>query len=229
MRRALKLVIGAVVVVAVLAGAFVAWYVLGDRAPGKPKLSADAKAPAGGPATPDGTWHVKRGAQVYVGYRIKELFGDAVIKHDVVGRTPAVTGNLTIANGRVTTAVVSADVTQLTSDREARDSYIRDHGLDSDKFPTARFTLTAPIALPAKVAKDQEVDTDASGTLLLHGVTRPVTFNLQARWNGPTIDMVGTAPLRVHDYGITPPDTVIADVDAKGSMEIDLSFVPSAP
>ena len=226
MRRALKLVVGAAVVVVVLAGAFVAWYVIGDRAPGKPKLGADAKAPTGGPATPDGTWHVKRGAQVYVGYRIKELFGDAVIKHEVVGRTPAVNGSLTITSGRVTTAVVSADVTQLTSDREARDSYIRDNGLDSDKFPTARFTLTAPITLPAKVAKGQEVDTHASGTLLLHGVTRPVTFDLQARWNGPTVDMVGTAPITLHDYGITPPHTVIADVDAKGSMEIDLSFVP---
>ena len=37
----------------------------------------------------------------YVGYRIKELFGDSVLKHVVVGRTPAVTGDISIANGRV--------------------------------------------------------------------------------------------------------------------------------
>jgi polyisoprenoid-binding protein YceI len=227
-RRAIKLLVGAVVVVVVFAAAFVAWWVFGDRAPAKPKLSADASAEAGGPATPDGAWHVKPGSQVYVGYRIKELFGDSTLKHDVVARTPAVTGRLRIANDRVTTAVVSGDVTKLTSDREARDSYIRDNGLDSYKFPTARFTLTTPIPLATPVKKGQEVNTQAHGTLLLHGVKRPVTFSVQARWDGPTIDVVGTAPIVLRDFGITPPHTVIADVDDHGSMELDLSFVPEA-
>ena len=224
MRRALKLIFGALVVVVLLAGAFVAWYVLGDRAPAKPELSASAPTGTGGPATPDGTWHVERGPSVFVGYRIKELFGDAVIKHEVVGRTPAVTGTLTIARDEVETAVVTADVTKLESDREARDSYIRDNALDSTTFPTARFTLTAPIALPPRVARGRPVHVRAAGTLLLHGVTRAVTVALDARWDGPTIDVVGTAPIVLHDFGIAPPHTPIADVDSHGSFELDLTF-----
>jgi polyisoprenoid-binding protein YceI len=222
-RRGLKLLFGALVVVVVVVGAFGAWYVFGDRAPGKPKLTACVTSNAG-PKTPDGAWHVVPSSKKYVGYRIMELFGHAVLKHEVVGRTDAVTGRMTIANGRVTTAVVSADLSQLASDRQARDAYIADNGLQSTKFPTARFTLTAPIAPPANVAKGQAVHAVASGTLLLHGVSRRITIALNSCWSGPTIDVVGTAPITLRDYGIQPPHTVIADVDAHGSMELDLEF-----
>ena len=84
----------------------------------------------------------------------------------------------------------------------------------------ARFTLTKPIALPAHVAKGQKFNTSASGTLLLHGVTRPVTVTLDARWNGPTIDAVGTAPITLADFGIDAPHTVIADVDDQGLLRV---------
>ena len=224
--RALKLFFGALVIVVLIAAGFVAWYVFADRAPSKPTLRATAPASAGGPATPDGRWHAVRNAKRYVGYRIKELFGDTVLKHEVVARTPSVNGSLTIAHGRVTAVVVSADVSRLASDRDARDSYIRDNGLQSDKFPTARFTLTAPIALPPHIAKGALVHARATGTMLLHGVTRPVTFAVDARWNGPTIDVVGTAPILLRAFGIVPPDTVIAAVNARGSMEFDLEFAP---
>jgi polyisoprenoid-binding protein YceI len=226
MRRAFRLVFGALVIVVVAAAGFVAWYVFADRAPAKPTLSANAPVSSAGPATPDGTWHVEQHATRYVGYRIKELFGDAVLKHVVVARTPAVTGTLTIAKGRVETAVVTADVSRLASDREARDSYIRDNGLQSNTFPTARFTLTVPIALPAHLGRGQHVHVEATGTMLLHGVTSPVTFTLDARWNGPTIDVVGTAPIVLRTFGIVAPDTVIAKVDSHGSIEVDLSFAP---
>jgi len=226
-RRAFTLVFGALVIVVVAAAAFVAWYIFADRAPAKPTLSVNAPVSSAGPATPDGTWYVDQHATRYVGYRIKELFGDSVLKHEVVARTPAVTGTLTIANGRVETAVVTADLTSLASDREARDSYIRDNGLQSNKFPTARFTLTVPIALPAHLSRGQRVHVAATGTMLLHGVTRPVTFTLDARWNGPTIDVVGTAPIVLDTFAIVAPDTVIAKVDSHGSMELDLSFAPA--
>ena len=42
----------------------------------------------------------------------------------------------------------------------------------------------------------------AIGRLQLHGVTRPITFTLDARWNGPTIDVVGSAPITLRDYRI---------------------------
>ena len=91
MRRALKWGVVALVVVVLAVGGFLAWWILSDRAPGKPTLNG-AGPTTGGPATPVGPWHVVRKKDAFVGYRIKELFGDAVLKHEVVGRTPTVSG-----------------------------------------------------------------------------------------------------------------------------------------
>jgi polyisoprenoid-binding protein YceI len=223
--RALKWGAVALVVVVLAVGGLLAWWILSDRAPGKPKLSA-AGPTTGGPATPVGGWHVVRTKDVFVGYRIRELFGDAVLKHTVVGRTPTVSGGLTIAANRVTTAQVTADLAELESDRAQRDTYIHDHALETDKFPTARFTLTTPIPLPADIKRGEGVETKATGRLLLHGVTRPVTVDVDARWDGPTIQVVGSAPITLADFHITAPNTVIADVDDHGSFEVDLVLAP---
>jgi polyisoprenoid-binding protein YceI len=226
-RRALKWLISAIVAAVLLVAALVGWYVFGARVPAKPKLDA-ASNTRGGPPTPFGSWHVVPGKNVYAGYRIKELFGDALLKRDAVGQTNAVHGTLTIAPGRVRAAVITADLTRLGSDRPARDAYVRDTSLETNKYPTARFTLTAPIALPARAAKGTKLHLRASGRLLLHGVTRPVTFQVDARWNGPTIDVVGTAPIVLADYRIRAPDTVIARVEDHGSIEFDLTFATGA-
>jgi polyisoprenoid-binding protein YceI len=227
-RRLLKLLLVAIVVVVLAAGGLVAWYVFGDHAPGKPKLSACGPIATSGPAISTGPWHVAREPDAFVGYRIKELFGDAVLKRDAVGRTPTVSGRMTVASGRVTAVVVSADLRDLDSGRAARDTYIQDNALDSNKYPTGRFTLTKPIALPAGVERGQKVHARATGRLRLHGVTRPITLDLDACSTGPTIEVVGSAPITLADYRIDPPDTVIAKVDDHGSIAVDLVFAPGA-
>jgi polyisoprenoid-binding protein YceI len=225
-RRALKLLIVALVVVVLAIAAFVGWYIFGSDTPGKPKLGATTNT-AGGPKTPVGRWHVVPADDVFVGYRIKEQFGDAILERDAVGQAHGVTGSLTIGTKAVTAVVVTADMKGLGSDRSARDAYVRDSTLETDKFPNARFTLTRPLTLPAAVTKGTSFKgLKAIGRLLVHGVTRPVTFTLDARWNGPTIEVVGSAPIVLRDYGITPPDTVIASVEDHGSVELDLTFAP---
>jgi len=226
MRRALKWGVVALVVIVLAVGGFLAWWILSDRAPAKPTLNGAGPTATGGPATPVGPWHVVREKDVFVGYRIKELFGDAVLKHEVVGRTPSVSGGLTISGNRVTSTNVRADLRDLASDRAARDTYIQDNALDTNKFPTGRFTLTTPISLPAGVVRGQALHATAKGRLLLHGVTRPVSVDLDAQWNGPTIQVVGSAPITLADFHISAPNTVIADVDDHGSFEFDLVFAP---
>jgi polyisoprenoid-binding protein YceI len=227
-RRAFKFLFGALAILLVGAIAFTAWYVLTDDAPAKPKLSNNTPTGTGGPPTPVGAWHVVRGPSVFVGYRIKELFGDAVLKRDAVGRTDLVTGGLKIAGSRVATVIVNADVSKLDSGRPSRDAYTRDNALETGKFKTARFTLTAPVLLPTNVARGKQVHAVASGALLLHGVTRPVRITLDARWNGPTIEAVGSAPIALADFGIDAPSTPIAKVDDHGTLEFDLQFAPGA-
>jgi polyisoprenoid-binding protein YceI len=215
--------IGLVIAALIAVGA---WYVFGGSAPAKPSLSSDPVA-TGGPATPDGTWKVVQGKDVYLGYRMTEVFGGDIVHKTAVGRTPNVSGTMTITGDRVTAARVSGDLRELHSDRAPRDNYIHTHAIESDQFPEATFELTEPISLRAPLSKGTPVHVSATGDLTLHGVTRRVTVPLDARWTGPTVEVVGTAPIVLRDYKIEPPQTSVVRADDHGSLELALTFQPS--
>jgi polyisoprenoid-binding protein YceI len=225
-KQSWRWVIGGLAVALVAAVAAAAWYVFGDSAPAKPKLSASAPTDTSGRTTPDGAWHVVDGKSVYVGYRMTEVFAGDIVHKTAVGRTPAVSGTMTIARNTVTAAAVTGQMQQLTSNRGARDNYIHSHAIETDTFPTATFTLTKPIPLPAPPVAGKQITVNATGTLDLHGVTKAVTVPLQARWDGDTIEVVGSLPIKLADYAITPPDTGVVKVDDHGSMELSLVFAP---
>lgn len=225
MRHPLRWILGGIAVVVIAALGFGAWYVFGSSAPEKPKLSATATTVVGGPATPTGSWKIALGDDVYLGYRIKELFADSVVKRDAVGRTADMTGIMRISGPSVTAATVTAQMQHLESDRGTRDNYIHTHAIESDTYPTAVFRLTKAIPLPQPLVKGAKVKVDATGKLTLHGVTKAVTVPLEARWTGPTIEIVGTAPINLADYKIDAPDTGVVSVDDHGSLELSLTFI----
>ena len=217
------------IVLAVIVGVgFGAWYVFGSNAPAKPKLVGCQAGAAGGPATPIGTWKVAPGKNVYVGYRITEVFRGDVVHKTAVGRTPAVAGTMTIAGSKLTVTTVTADMQKLASDRGTRDQYIHTHGLETDTYKRAKFTLTQPVALAAPLAKCVPQKVTATGSLTLHGVTRTVRVPLQASWNGPTIEVdAADIPVKLSDYKITPPKTSVTQADDHGSIEFALTFTPA--
>lgn len=230
----------AVVGVVVLGGLAFWWFVLRGDAPERASLpvrttDTTAAATAGtsgvdpaSTASADGTYTVSTGTDVFVGYRVQELFGSETIKKTAVGRTAAVTGTLTVAGDQVTVVTVEADMTQLKSDSGTRDSAIRTRGLQTDQFPTATFVLTSPIALPADLAAGQTVDVTGTGDLTLHGVTRSVEVPLQAVWDGASTISVATPTgikINMADFSIEPPSNAIVTVDDNGEIELQLVFV----
>lgn len=239
MRNAAKLLVALVVLAVLALGALVVWYfVFDDDAPPEAALpdrtttTLAGDEPPGGATTTtaaadvDGEWTVQTGAEVFVGYRIQELFAGETVKKTTAGRTPVIEGSMTVADGTVTAATFTADLTQLASDEERRDDRLRERGLQTDQFPDATFTLTEPIELGALPAVGDERSATAQGELLLHGVTRAVTVELTTRWNGDTIDVAGGAPIVLADYGIEPPDVAgILEVDDNGTFELQLTFV----
>jgi polyisoprenoid-binding protein YceI len=222
-RHPLRWALLALLVVVLAAGGAIAWYVFGDDAPPKPTLS-DATVARGTASDPEGDWTVVPGEERYVGYRIKELFGGATIKKDAVGRTEAISGSMTIADGSVRSARVTAELGRLESNRVARDTYLASNALETDEFPDAAFALTRPVALPEPLEVGQEIELEAVGELTLHGVTKTVTVDLEARFDGDRVEVAGSAPVVLADYGIDRPDTPVAAVDEKGSLELHLVF-----
>ncbi|HEX5614564.1 MAG TPA: YceI family protein [Acidimicrobiia bacterium] len=225
-RRLAKVVIVLVVLLAALAGAFW-WFVLRDDAPPEaalPDRTVATTSDDAEPQSPDGTWTVQTGDDVFVGYRIEEQFAGDTITSTAVGRTAVVSGSLVVTGTEVTAVDIEADTTALESDASRRDGFIRDRGLETTAFPTASFRLTEPIDLGGPPELGAVVAATATGELELHGVAREVQIAVEARWNGDTIDVSGSLPIVLADYDIERISIPFVTVAEDGVLELQLTF-----
>jgi polyisoprenoid-binding protein YceI len=221
MRPLLKLGLAFTVVLGLLAGG--GWLLLAGRdSPPAARLAPGSGA--GGVGRPDGDWVVARTDDGFVGYRIRERLGAISAPNDVVGRSHNVTGTVVITGSTLTAAQVTVDMTTLRTDMEPRDGRMREDGLETLRFPTANFRLTRPVAL-GDVSGGRVVSLRLPGELTLHGVTRQVTFPLQARWDGATIQVAGSMPLRRADYALQVPSLVGFRIQDQGAVELELTLV----
>jgi len=232
MSKVIKIGIAAVAVLVLAAGAYW-WAALRDTS--APTANLDAMAvssgsqlPAGG-ASVDGTWIVKAGPDVFVGYRVNETALPAHTVKTANGRAPGVTGTLTIADNSVTKADLTIDLTKMDSGAGGlREQVLQKIGLETDKYPQATFSLSGPVALPANIAAGTSVSVTLKGTMTAHGVTHELNIPVQAKWDGTEIvaATVGDgAPFVMADWGITVPDLAISDPDDHGTLEAQLRFV----
>jgi polyisoprenoid-binding protein YceI len=214
-RRARVLVLGAVaVVVLAVAGGYVALKLTGDDAPPPPTLSG---APASGSADA-GTerWRPLAGQGTFVGYRVNEQYLGIGVR-TAVGRTSAVTGTVTVDGDRIASADLTADMRRLRSDQSRRDDTLRYRGIETDRYPTSRFTLTAPFAISPRRRH-------TAGTLTLHGRRAPIDVTVSGqRVAGDRLELVGSAPIAFARFGIEPPSVAgIVSVRDHGLLEFRL-------
>jgi polyisoprenoid-binding protein YceI len=220
-RHWLRWLIGAIVVVAVLAAAgpfiYIHFFNAAPSAlsltPGSsssaPSSGSTVSASSGGTATANtaasgpvaGTWTVGSGS--VVGYRVNEvLLGQNAT---AVGRTTSVTGHLTIQGTTATAASFSVPMDTIHSDKSQRDGQFDGRIMDVAQYPTGTFTLTSPIELAPLPAAGVVKSYTAHGQLTLHGASRAVTFTLTAERKGAQIEVAGQIPVLFSDYNIQNP------------------------
>jgi polyisoprenoid-binding protein YceI len=190
-----------------------------------PAPSTSASASSSDAAAAAGTWTVGSGSQA--GYRVREQLASLAAPSDAVGRTSAVTGTLTLTQAAsgytVAAAAFTVDVSKLTSDQARRDQRIHSQGLESDRYPSATFTLTSPIALTADAAGGQTIHVSAGGDLTIHGVTKSVIIPIDARLTGSKIELVGSITFPFSQFGMTPPSIGgFVTVQNNATMEFQL-------
>jgi polyisoprenoid-binding protein YceI len=225
MSRLTKILIGLGVAIVVLAGlAAGGWYFFIKSDPEPPAKITKTTTVGGG--TLDGTYRVAPGdANSFVGYRVTEQLVGGAIDQTATGRTSDVTGSFTITGTTVRDVSVTADLRTLTSDRDQRDNAIKDRGLESNRFPEAKFVLTAPIKEPKLPTAGETVTTTARGDFTLHGVTKKVEIPVEGRWDGRDVQVVGRLHIVFADYGIQAPTSpVVASIDDQGEMEFQIFF-----
>jgi polyisoprenoid-binding protein YceI len=211
-----------------------------DPAGGLETPGASATEPAAAPGSSQatgaqggisGTWTVDPSVGSFddftgsfVGYRVKETLA-SIGATEAVGRTPGVTGSMTVDGSTITAAAFTADLTGLRSDSDRRDGQLRRQALETDRFPTASFKLTAPVVLGAQPAEGATVEATAVGDLTLHGVTKAVEIPLQARLEGGVVTVAGSLPITFADFAMAKPESMmVLSVEDSGTLEVQLQL-----
>lgn len=160
----------------------------------------------------------------YVGYKVNEELA-SIGAATAFGRTPEVSGTLTIDGTMATTVDIEADLTALESDSGFRDRALRSQALETDAFPTAGFRLTEPIDFGTVPEEGTVIEATAVGDLDLHGVVNRIEIPIQAQLVGDAIAVTGVAPVLFTDYDIEAPSApAVASVEDNGTIEIQLFF-----
>lgn len=171
-----------------------------------------------------GAWTVASDSTV--GYRVKETL--AGLDTEGAGRTSSITGTMTIDGTTVTATELTVDMTTFKSDDSRRDNQFNTRIMEVSQFPTATFTLTTPIDLGGVPSDGSSVQVQATGDLTIHGVTKPVTFDLTAKESNGRIGVVGATVITFADYGIDNPSNGFAETGDTGTLELQLVFDKTA-
>jgi polyisoprenoid-binding protein YceI len=232
----------AVILVGIVAGGGYGLWILFLQPPGPaavnvstvPIPSIAASGSGSLPTTPasfDGTWKVDTSIGLFsdstssfVGYRVQEQLAN-IGANTAVGRTPDVSGTLTLQGTTVTAVEVTANLATLKSNDDRRDGQLHRQALETDQFPTATFRLTQPIDLGAAPAEGQAVSVTATGDLTLHGQTKSVQIPLKAKRAGGVIAVTGSLEITFADFGIAKPTSfLVLSVQDHGTLELQLFF-----
>src|SRR4029453_7062562 len=179
----------------------------------------------------DGTWTIDStsgsladGSSTEAGCRVPEE-GGGIGTNPAVGRTQNVSGSMTIDGTSITALEVTVDMTTLVSDRPQRDDQLRVRGLETDRFPTATFTLPQPIEGGVRPEDGETIELAAVGHLMLHGVTKQVSVPIRAEITGDRIQAIASFDVALADYDIEPPTgVVILSIADTGTIELHLLF-----
>jgi polyisoprenoid-binding protein YceI len=105
---------------------------------------------------------------------------------------------------------------------DLRDRHMREKYLEAQKYPSATLTVArAAIKLPVA---GEKVQSDAPGSLTLHGQTRAVTVHYETKEAGGAFLVNGKLHITMTDFGIAVPSylgvTVKPDVDVSATFRV---------
>jgi len=182
--------------------------------------SASASAGIGG-----GRWSVVRGSQA--GYRVREKLAFLPAQSDAVGRTSSITGTaaLTASAGKITitTASFKVAVNTLKSDRSMRDEKIHEIGLESNRYPTATFALSAPVSLTESTVAGHVTRASVTGVFTIHGTSKAKTLPVEFTLSGSTLEAAGSITFPWSEFAMSAPSIGgFVNVTEHATMEFDL-------
>ena len=141
-------------------------------------------------------------------FSVREQLVNLTLPNDAVGTTTAVSGAIVILpDGQLApeSSRFVVDLTTLHTDSSRRDGYIQRNTLETGTYPQAVFVPSAPTGLPSPLPTSGVVAFQLTGDLTVHGVTRPVTWDVTAQVDGSTLTGTATTSITFTDFGMTLP------------------------
>ena len=163
-----------------------------------------------------------------VTYEVGETFLNQNNRFNLaVGTTTQVTGSIIgDANNpsAVTLGTFEIDISKFTSDSGRRDSYIRNNGLESSKYPIAKFVPTAIDSLPTSYTEGQDVSIKVTGDLTIKTTTRPVTWDVSTSLSNGVLTGKATTEILMSDFNVGPI-SILGVLNTEDKVKLTFDFV----
>jgi polyisoprenoid-binding protein YceI len=165
-------------------------------------------------------------------YRVREQLADRPLPSDAVGVTRAISGTIVVTpSGALVPerSRITVDLRTLQSDSSRRDNFIRRNTLETDRFPLAEFVPREIRGLPSPPPSSGDVSFEIVGDLTVHGVTRPTTWQVQARVGDGDVTGTATTSFTFADFEMSRPRVaVVLSVEDTIRLELDFRLTRSA-
>ncbi len=156
---------------------------------------------------------------------VNEKLASLPTNSDAVHTTNAFRGQLVLGQDGKPTAgsTFEVDLRTMKSDQARRDNYIQMNTLETAKFPLATFTITGVDGWNGPLKDGQQATFKLLGTLTIHGVTKPMTFDTTATMQGDTINGTAVTSFKFADFDMKPP-TIANFVSASDTIKLELTI-----
>jgi polyisoprenoid-binding protein YceI len=122
--------------------------------------------------------------------------------------------------------MIVVDLRTLDSGSAERDDHVRNDTFEVSKYPFATFVAHDAPILTGSYTQGQTVRFKLVGDLTLHGVTRPVTFDVQGKLLGDVVTGSGTTVIQIEDYQMKQPEiTSVVTVTIDKDIGLMIDFV----
>ena len=156
-------------------------------------------------------------------FTVNEKLNWLDLPNDAVMRTSTLSGKVYL-DGQ--TSVVDIDLHSMTSDNDRRDNYVRRRMFPDHRVAT--FTVANLGELPNPFTIGEAIAKEVEGQLTVRGVTKPITFAVEARLDPEQLFILGRATFTWEELEIPPPN-IPGRIQVKDEVRVEvlLSATPT--
>lgn len=163
-------------------------------------------------------------------YFAREQLAGVSFPNDAIGVTRGVTGAIVLNDaGQIVPgeSKIVVDVTQLKSDRDRRDGYVQRRSLETEKYPNVTLVPKEITGLAATPPESGSAEFQLQGDLTVKDVTRPTTWQVNARFRGDTISGTASTSFTFDDFKMEKPKVpIVLSVKDTLHLQYDFRLVP---